>query len=115
MPGAPFPRIEAVLTIGTWDVIEAFYADTGFSGAVAVPEGAGREILMDPGVTLVRLGGGQLQEVLSWPVLIAIGDRVFEVEGVAIGAEYLLGRRILDQMEVCFEFGRTLRYRFAED
>jgi hypothetical protein len=37
------------------------------------------------------------------------------VEVAALGNRYLLGREILDQLEICFQFGRSVRLRFADE
>src|SRR5690349_7278707 len=113
MSEIPYPWIEFSLTIGTWDVADLAYPDTGFDGGLLVPIGVGREVLASPTWTPLRLADGEAVEVRSWTGELEIEGRTFHIEVAALGARYLLGREVLDQLELCFEFGRRLRLRFA--
>jgi predicted aspartyl protease len=111
----PYPWIEFGLTIGTFDVSDLAYPDTGFDGGLLVPAGVGREILASPTWTPLRLADGEVVEVRSWTGMLEIEGHPFRIEVASMGTRYLLGREVLDQMEVCFEFGRRLRLRFQDD
>lgn len=43
-----FPYFEAVLSIGTWSIIEHFYLDTGFEGGLLIPAYLRHEVLASP-------------------------------------------------------------------
>lgn len=108
-----FPYIEFILTIGTWDYVGEAYADTGFEGGL-IPAGLGREVLGRSYWSEFAIPGGYVVSAMTWDGFIEIADRRHRVEVAAYGSRFLLGREILDQMEVCFVFGRELRIRFAE-
>ncbi len=112
MPKYPF--LEFVLSIGTWDTAEEAYADTDCDTGLSIPAGVGREILAEPDVTLVRLPGGEMREVPSWMGTVEICGRQFRTEVVALGNRYLLGREVLDHVEICFEYGQRVRIRFRD-
>jgi predicted aspartyl protease len=109
----PYPWIEFELSIGTWDLLDEAYPDTGFEGGLIIPIGVGRELLARPAKVPMRLADGEIVEVACWSGALAIEAHRFPVQVAAMGARYLLGREVLDQMEVCFEFGRRLRLRFS--
>jgi predicted aspartyl protease len=115
MSEIPYPWIEFSLTIGTWDVADLAYPDTGFEGGLLIPAGVGREILASPALIPMRLADGETVQVRSWGGIVDIAGHRFPVEVAAMGARYLLGREVLDQMEVCFEFGQRVRLRFADE
>src|SRR5437763_15706737 len=97
---------------GTWDIVELAYIDTGLEGCLMIPEAMAQEILASRGQTLLRLADGALVRAPSWQGQLNLDDRRFSVEVVALGSQFLLGRDILDQMEVCFLFGKEVRIRF---
>jgi len=110
-----YPQIEIVLTVGGWDTAVEVWPDTAFDGGLAIPTGAAREILAEPYFTRLRLADDGVQRVAAWDGTVELEGRRFRCEIVALGSRYLLGREVLDQMEVCFEFGRTLRLRFRDE
>jgi len=111
----PYPRIEFSLSIGAWDLVETAYLDTGFEGGLAIPAAAASQVDAASGWTPLRLADGSVDYVPIWSGAVVIEERSFRVDVVALGPQYLLGREVLDQMEVCFEFGRTLRLRFRDE
>jgi predicted aspartyl protease len=115
MTEIPYPWIGFGLTIGTWDVVDLAYPDTGFEGGLLIPVGVGREVLASPNRIPLRLADGNTVDVLSWRGIVEMEGRRFLVEVAAMGTLYLLGREVLDQMEVCFEFGRRVRVRFDDE
>jgi predicted aspartyl protease len=115
MSEIPYPWIEFSLSIGTWDVADLAYPDTGFDGGLLIPTGSGREVLASPDWVPMRLADGETVQVRSWGGIVEIAGRRFPVEVAAMGTRYLLGREVLDQMEVCFEFGRSVRLRFMDE
>ncbi len=114
MSEIPYPWIEFGLSIGTWDVADLAYPDTGFDGGLLIPAGTGREVLASPAWVPMRLADGETIQVRSWGGIVEIADHRFPAEVAAMGTRYLLGREMLDQMEVCFEFGRRVRLRFPD-
>src|SRR5947208_11427848 len=95
-----YPWIEFNLTIGSWDVADLPYPDTGFDGGLLIPAGIGREVLASPAWGPMRLANGETVQVRSWGGVVEIAGRRFPTEVAAIGARYLLGREVLDQIEV---------------
>lgn len=108
-----YPLIEFTLSIGSWDTSDEAYPDTGFDSGIAIPVGVGREVLADPTATLLRLADNTICEVESWTGLLELERHRFRIEVVALGNRYLIGREILDQLEICFEFGQRVRLRFG--
>jgi predicted aspartyl protease len=110
-----YPLVEFVLSVGTWDTDGEAYPDTGFEGGLALPVTVGREILADPDTILLRMADGTVRQVDAWEGELELNGRRFLVEVVALGSRCLLGREILDQVEICFAFGRQVRLRFADE
>ncbi len=115
MSEPPYPWVEFGLTIGTWDVADLAYQDTGFEGGLLIPARMGREVLVSPGWIPMHLADGQTVQVRSWRGVVDLAGYRFPVEVAAMGTRYLLGREVLDQMEVCFDFGRRVRLRFDDE
>ena len=115
MSDIPYPWVEFSLTIGTWDVDDLAYPDTGFEGGLLIPVGVGREVLASPAWVPMRLANGDTVQVRSWRGIVDIAGHRFPIEVAAMGTRYLLGREVLDQVEVCFEFGRRVRLRFPDE
>jgi predicted aspartyl protease len=111
----PYPYLEFTLSIGTWDLIDDAYPDTGFDGGLIIPAGVGREILSSPAVIPLVLADGEIVQVRAWDGTLDINEHRFPVQVAALGSSYLLGREILDQVEICFQFGRHVRLRFADE
>ena len=111
----PYPEIELILTIGTWDTTVDAWPDTAFEGGVSIPAGAAREVLAASYTTSLCLADDEIREVPAWYGTVEVEGRTFRCEIVALGSRYLLGREVLDHMEICFEFGRAVRLRFRDD
>jgi hypothetical protein len=110
----PYPLIEFELWVGTYTVTGEAYPDTGFDSGNLIPLGVGREILADPDWTPVRLADGTVRLARSWTGKVGLGEHTFSAEVVALGNRFLLGREVLDRLEICFEFGRQVRLRFRD-
>lgn len=113
MPDYPF--VEFTVAVGTWETGDEAYPDTAFRGGLAIPLGVGREILAEADITRIRLADGTVLSVPSWSGTLDLSGRRFGVEVVAVGTGYLLGRDVLDRLEICFEFGKTVRLRFGDE
>lgn len=111
----PFPYLEFTISIGTWDWGSEGYVDSGFEGAISIPAALEHEIDAEPDYTPLRLADGALRMVPTWSGAIWLGDHRFPVEIVGIGRRCLIGREVLDQLEVCFKFGREVTIRFGDD
>jgi predicted aspartyl protease len=107
-----YPLLELVLEVGTWETDAEAYPDTGFEGGLCIPIGVGREILAAPFMTPLRLADGSQHEVKTWRGRIDLQGHVFDVEVAALGNRYLLGREVLDRLEICFEYGQRVRLQF---
>jgi predicted aspartyl protease len=105
-------EIEAILSVGTWDTELTLFPDTGFDGGVAIPAGAAREVLASPDDDRMQVADGRIVAVPRWDGSIEIEGHRFRCEVIALGNNFLLGREVLDQMEICFVFGKKVRLRF---
>jgi hypothetical protein len=91
MSETSYPWVEYSLTIGTWDVADPAYPDTGFDEGLLIPAGIGREVLASPALVPLRLADGETVQVRSWGGTVDIAGHRFPVEVAAMGARYLLG------------------------
>jgi hypothetical protein len=89
--------------------VGAALPDTGFDGQVIVPEEIGNE---EAGEHSLVVADGFSVRVDTWEGQLMIADRLWRVGVHALGDQFLIGRGVLDQMEICFEFGRAVRLRF---
>lgn len=108
----PYPLIEFGLTIGTWDLWDVAYPDTGCETGIAIPVGAGKEVLAPPVSITMQFADRRIERVPSWRGTVELDGHRFRVEVIAVGSTYLIGREVLDELEICFEFGRRVRLRF---
>ena len=108
-----YPHLEFALWIGTWSTEDIAYPDTGFEGGLTVPLGVVREVLAEPDTTLLRMADGAVRQVRAWRGVLELDGRQFEVEVVALGNRYLIGREVLDQLEICFKYGRKVELSFT--
>src|SRR5688500_18038629 len=106
-----YPRLELMLSIGTWDATLEAHPDTAFEGGLSIPQGMGREVLAEPDTRLQRLADDEIREVDAWAGTVELLGHSFPVEVVSLGSRYLLGREVLDEMEICFEFGENVQIR----
>jgi predicted aspartyl protease len=104
-----YPLVEVGITIGTYDTVDYAYPDTGFDGGLIIPIGIGQEVISAGYRKQFRLANGQIYHALAWNGFVTIGEAQFKTEIAALGGQYLLGRQILDQLEICFIRGRELR------
>jgi hypothetical protein len=109
-----YPMLEFALTIGGWQIVDELYPDSGFEGGLAIPVGVDREILAEPYPLPLALADGSTRTARAWGGILDLEGHTFRVEVVALGSRYLLGREVLDQLEICFEFGRQVRLRFHD-
>src|SRR5947207_12751947 len=59
----PFPWIEFGVSIGTWDLVDYAYPDTGFEGGLLIPAGVGREIVASPDRVPLCLADGAIVQL----------------------------------------------------
>ena len=109
-----FPYVEFTVSVGTWDWASEAYVNTGFEGAISIPYWLIPEIDAEPGESLLGLADGTVRSVPSWSGVLSLEGRRFQVEVVAIGKRCLLGREVMDQIEVCLRFGQEVRLTFAD-
>jgi len=109
-----YPLIEFILSVGTWDTEGEALPDTGFEGGVAIPYGVAREIIADPDLVEIVTADGTLHEVDRWSGVLELDGHRVVVEVIGLGHQFLIGREVLDQLEICFEYGRRVRLTFGE-
>ena len=110
-----YPRIRVIAAISDWVCPDQdALPDTGFTGGVLVPYRYVDDIPVAPDSGRLRLGNGLTVQALWWDGEISIGDFNAAVTIWALGDDFLIGREVLDQMEICFEFGERVRMQFRE-
>lgn len=110
-----YPYLEFTVAIGSWDWGSEAYVDTGFEGAICIPAALEDEIDAQPAYTRFRMADGTIREVPTWGGTLWLEEHPFQVDVIGLGRECPLGREVLDQVEICFRFGRELRVTFAKD
>ncbi len=86
--GLPYPWIEFIVSIGTWDMSELAYVDTGYDGALLIPAGLGREILAEPYHVLLEVGDGAVAKAPSWSGFVELDGHRFQGEVSALGSRF---------------------------
>jgi predicted aspartyl protease len=106
-----FPYLEVVISIGTWSIEEEVYIDTGFDGGLLIPSYLRHEILASPGRSKLKVANDVVVEAPTWSGKVELGDQIFLAEIAAMGSRYLIGRDILDQLDIRLEFGACVHIR----
>lgn len=114
MNGPVYPLLECMVEIGAWADGCEVYPDTGFDGGLSIPEETASQIESLPYWTRLRFADNDVQSVPAWSGMIELAGRRFRCEVVAVGSRFLLGREVLDQLEICFSFGRTIHLDFRD-
>jgi predicted aspartyl protease len=109
-----WPLLEVVVAVGAWVETVDVILDTGYDGGLIVPTRVGSEIEARGIRGRLVMPDGGVHVVDTWSGEIDIHRRVFPVRVRCFGTEFILGREVLDQMEVCFVFGREVRVRLDE-
>jgi predicted aspartyl protease len=112
MEGPPYPFVEFALRVGGTEFTDAVLPDTGFDGELIVPRSLGRELAGQRFRDTLVTAGGEVYNVDAWPGVLMLEDRLFRVRVKVFGDQFIIGRAVLDKVEICFEFGRRVRLRF---
>ena len=113
VPAAPYPYVEAIITIGTWSIVEFVCLDTGYDGGLIVPAKLVYEVSAEPDRGPFAMADGAVIRAPFWAGTVEIDDHIFNNIGIAaMGPRFLIGREVLDQMTVCFVRGREVRLEF---
>lgn len=108
------PCVELNLELGTWQTWIQAVADTGFEGGLIIPASLKDDIYADPEVKPVRLADGSVRLVPHWDGTVILGGQSFSTQVIGMGRRFLLGREVLDQVHICFEFGNRWVVRFRD-
>lgn len=108
------PLIDVAVVIGTQSFLGEALPDTGYDGSVIVPIDVGDEVLDSSNRRRLRMADNHPVTVDSWEGQLLVEDRVFDTSVSAFGDQFIIGREMLDEMEICFEFGTRVRIRFQE-
>jgi hypothetical protein len=108
LTSSQFPYVDVVITIGTWSLVESVYLDTGFEGGLLIPEYLRHEILASASRVRLKVADETIVRAPGWSGLVRLAESQFDVEIAALGARFLLGRDVLDQITVCFEEGKRV-------
>lgn len=109
---ASYPFLEIAVTIGADTLFGEALPDTGYDGALIVPVEFRREIATAAERRILTMPDRHQVLVDSWDGKLLLGDRSFDVRIYAFDELFIIGREVLDQVEICFEFGRRVRIRF---
>jgi hypothetical protein len=77
-----------------------------------IPEAQGRQLASPSDRVWMTVGDGRRVKVDTWDGTLEIGELTLEVPVHALRDQFIIGREVLDRMEICFEFGRQVRLRF---
>jgi hypothetical protein len=108
------PLIPLVLTIGTSDLEVLAEPDTGCESGLVIPALLEHEILSMPSLGPVRVASDQVEYAPHWAGRVELGGREFPVEVVGLGSSFLLGQQVIDEIHLCFEYGRRWVVRFRD-
>jgi predicted aspartyl protease len=110
-----YPLVEVCVSVGLHTFFGEALPDTGYVGAVIIPEEIGREVDVPVQRRVLTMADGYHRSVVSWMGLVAIEEKVFRVRVNALGDQFIIGREVLDQMEICFRFGKTVSLSFTPE
>lgn len=108
------PRVELTLRLGTWETWVEAVVDTGFEGGLLIPASLEADIYAEPILRPVALADGIVRSAPHWDGMVILADRPFAAEVAGLGKGFLLGREVLDQVHICFEFGNRWVIRFRD-
>lgn len=109
---APYPSVDVVVTVGTQEFFGEALPDTGYDGAIIVPLEVGDAVLAEADIDSLALADDRTVLAETWNGRVLIEDHEFEVIVRALGGRFIIGLEVLNQMEVCFEFGERVSLRF---
>lgn len=109
-----YPYLDIVLSIGTSELLGEALPDTGYDGDVIVPRLLASEIAAAPIQSVLRMADQHPVHVDTWDGQLDLNGAPFTVQISAFGDEFIVGRGVLNQLEICFCFGREVRLRFTE-
>ena len=97
-----YPLIEVAVMVEHQEFLGEALPDTGYDGSVIIPAYLITEDLGIPEFTSLRMADNTAWDVETWEGRLLIEDRTFEVPVHAFGDQFIVGREVLDQMEICF-------------
>jgi hypothetical protein len=110
-----YPLLQLGVIIGSQSFVGEALPDTGYDGTVIVPANVGREVERKAALKMLQLADGRVVHARTWAGRLLLETRTFRVTVHALGDQYIIGRKVLDQMEICFEFGERVRLRLDRD
>jgi len=111
---AAYPLIDVAVIIGNEEFYGEALPDTGYDGTVIIPRRYGDEILLDAEQVILTMANGHEMEVNTWDGCLLLEDQSFTVLVQAFGDEFIIGREVLDRMEICFEFESEYASGFSD-
>lgn len=111
---AEYPLIDIGVVIGSQTYFGEALPDTGYDGAVIIPADTAIDVERPGEQSTLRVADGHVLTVEKWDGQIHIANRCVNEEVRAFGDLWIVGRKVLDQFEVCFHFGKEVRIRSAE-
>ena len=110
-----YPWVEFAVSIGTWTYADVAYVDTGYEGGLLIPVAVSRDILADGDRGRLQVGDDAIVPATTWTGVLELNGATFSCDISALGSRFLLGREVIDKLEVCLEFGERIRIRFRDE
>ena len=110
-----YPLLEVAVVIGTETFFGEALPGTGYGGTVIIPLDVASELERSGHRSFLTMADGHRSAADFWVGSLLLEDRTFRVEVYALGDQFIIGREVLDQMEICFQFGKTVRLRFTPE
>ena len=104
----PYPYLQVRCRIHDRIFNASGLVDTGFDGGLVIPASQARGLPEPPRQVIVRLGDGSITRTAEFVGAISLGNKRMLVTVMFLGSEYLIGRQIVDQLRLCFHYGRYL-------
>ncbi len=98
-----YPYLEFRCQVGRRELGGEAYVDTGFDGGLVVPGSVFYAFREPPDSrALLELGDGSVIQAPQYDGIIELGDRQMQASVICLGDECLLGREIIDRIQICF-------------
>lgn len=105
-----YPFVEVEWAVRQFHRRDWAYADTGFEGFLSVPANLAQLVGIPQGIVRARMADGSVTLSATYfgtVEVVGLGE-VIPSRILAMGNEFLLGRRILDRYRVTFDRGRQV-------
>jgi predicted aspartyl protease len=109
-----YPLVEVAVAVGAWSAVGEALPDNGYSGEMIIPMDVALGIDTPPDQDQLFVADGRGVAVDAWDGELEFAGQTFRVSIKALGDRFIIGRQVLDQVEICFRFGREVAIIPAE-